>query len=67
VIGNMDSVKFTCFRCSKSVRALVKHAGRKGKCPSCKAKNTIPGHEQDELLTSVTRFLDSCEASDFEE
>ena len=41
----MAKIKFTCFHCEAKLRMPAEYAGRKGRCPKCKAKNTIPSME----------------------
>jgi hypothetical protein len=36
-------IKFSCPHCSTTISASDEHAGRKGKCPSCKQVTVIPG------------------------
>lgn len=38
----MNRIKFSCFHCNAKLEVDLKHVGRKGKCPKCGAKNTIP-------------------------
>lgn len=63
----MTTVRFSCCKCDKNVKASIRHAGLKGKCPQCGAMNTVPEHGQDELLTSVTRILDLHELEGYED
>ena len=39
----MAKVSAQC-SCGKTVKADARHAGRKGKCPSCGAILIVPGH-----------------------
>lgn len=48
------TIKFRCFNCNSKVEAPDWAGGRRGKCPKCKAKNTIPSlHDtiEDNILT----------------
>ena len=38
-------IKFTCPRCETPLKIARKFAGRKGKCPSCRRKLSIPGFD----------------------
>jgi len=35
-------IRFICFHCNSKLEAPINKAGRRGRCPKCKAKNTIP-------------------------
>ena len=37
-----DTVKFTCWKCSAKLETSNHYIGKKGKCPKCRSKNTIP-------------------------
>ena len=52
-------IQFACWKCSKSLRAAPKNAGRKCKCHGCGEINTIPG-----TFDEVHRVVDVQEPSD---
>lgn len=50
----MDKIKFLCFHCNAKLETDAIHAGRKGRCPTCKTKNTVPSlHDtlEDSIIT----------------
>ena len=57
-------IQFTCGHCGKSVRVNDAHAGKKGRCPSCRAIVPIPrtpateGHENIAELAAAVRGQD---------
>jgi len=40
-----SKINFTCFHCNAKLSAPIAEAGRRGRCPTCRAKNTIPSCE----------------------
>src|SRR5262245_52145806 len=42
------SISFSCPQCGKSIRAPVQQAGRRGRCPGCKAVITVPTRGPDD-------------------
>jgi DNA-directed RNA polymerase subunit RPC12/RpoP len=48
----VEKVKFSCFNCEAKLEVDEKYIGRKGRCPTCGAKNTIPS-PQDTLEESI--------------
>ena len=38
----MSNIEFLCFRCNEKLKVDSKYIGRKGKCPKCGVKNTVP-------------------------
>ena len=47
-------IKFHCFHCNAKLSMPKKYIGRKGRCPKCKAKNTVPSPLytlDDEIMT----------------
>jgi hypothetical protein len=38
-------IRFSCEKCKFKIKALEKYAGKKGKCPKCKAMCIIPKEE----------------------
>jgi len=48
----MPNIRFKCFNCGAKLEMEEKYIGRKGRCPKCKAKNTIPS-PQDTLEESI--------------
>jgi len=59
-----EKVKFTCFNCNAKLEA---HISFKGKCPSCKAKNTIPSSENTMEDSIIMFFKDIEEHEDEQE
>ena len=60
----MEDVKFSCFNCEAKLEAPTKYIGRKGKCPKCGAKNTIPSPNDTLEESIITLFKD---IDDFED
>ena len=56
----MDKIKFTCFNCNAKLEIDGEYGGRRGRCPKCKAKNTIPSSE-DTLDDSIIILLNDME------
>lgn len=54
----MDKIKFECFNCGAKVEASVEYSGRKGRCPKCGSKNTIPSMHETLEDTIITLFKD---------
>ena len=54
----MPKIEFRCFHCNAKLKMPSKYAGRKGKCPKCKAKNTIPSNEDTLEDTIMMMFHD---------
>ena len=54
----MSKIKFTCFHCNAKLKMPAKYAGRKGRCPKCKAKNTIPSNDDTLEDTIIMMFND---------
>ncbi len=54
----MNKIKFTCFHCGSKLRMPAEYAGRKGRCPKCKAKNTIPSMDDTLEDTIIVMFND---------
>ena len=51
-------IRFTCGQCNQPVRVADSFAGKKGRCPSCKAVVHIPAHsEPEEQLDSAVADL----------
>jgi len=42
MIKIMDKIKFSCFHCNSKLEIDSQYVGRKGYCPKCGAKNTVP-------------------------
>jgi len=45
-----DEVRFDCWNCHKPIRVARHAAGRRGRCPQCKAGQRVPGEPTPELL-----------------
>ena len=60
----MSNIRFSCFNCSAKLEIDEKHVGRKGKCPKCEAKNTVPS-PNDTLEDSIMKLFKDLE--DFED
>ena len=60
----MDKIEFRCFHCNSKLKMPAKYAGRKGRCPKCKAKNTIPSNDDTLEDTIIVMFND---IDDYEE
>ncbi len=54
----VSKIKFTCFNCNSKLKMPAKYAGRKGRCPKCKAKNTIPSMDDTLEDTIIVMFND---------
>ena len=50
--------KFRCFACNAKIEAPTEYAGRKGRCPKCKANNTIPSMHDTLDETIMMMFQD---------
>ena len=61
----MPNIKFKCFNCGAKLEMEDKHVGRKGRCPKCKAKNTIPS-PQDTLEESIIMLFQDIDENEEE-
>ena len=52
----MDRILFACFNCEKQWSANGDYAGKKIRCPDCRAKNTIPS-PGDTLADSIANMI----------
>jgi len=67
-----ELVKFNCPGCKVKVKIPIKHAGKRGKCPKCQFRCTIPGIEADEFdiladlaeIAEVGKLLNGQDAKD---
>lgn len=62
-------MKFKCFHCSSILRVKDKYVGRKGKCPKCGTKNTVPSPDdtiEDSIMT-IFNDMDDAEDEEFEQ
>ena len=50
-----ESVEFTCAACGEVVRAPARAAGKKGKCPRCRALTPIPETKSSQRRDSPAR------------
>ena len=64
---NVAKINFTCFHCGSKLRMPAKYAGRKGRCPKCKAKNTIPSNDDTLEDTIIIMFNDIDDYEDEED
>ena len=49
-------IRFRCFVCNAKLEIEDKHVGRKGRCPTCKTKNTVPS-PNDTLEDSIMKLF----------
>lgn len=63
----MSKIRLSCFHCSAKLEVDTKHIGRKGKCPKCGTKNTIPSPEDTIEESIMTIFKDMEDEEDEEE
>ena len=49
-------IRFICFNCDAKLEMEDQYVGRRGRCPICKAKNTIPS-PMDTLEDSIMMWF----------
>lgn len=50
-----EYVKFSCEECEFKIKALIKNAGKEGKCPNCQSLCIIP--EQEYKISDIEKDL----------
>ncbi len=53
-----NRIKFTCFNCEVELEVPEGYEGRRGRCPKCLAKNTIPSSDDTVEDCIITLFED---------
>jgi len=62
----MSKIKFTCYYCNAKLEIDAEYIGRKGKCPKCETRNTVPSPE-DTLEDSIMILFKDIEDKEDEE
>jgi phage FluMu protein Com len=64
----VPNIKFRCFKCNAKLEMPEEYIGRKGRCPNCKAKNTIPSPDDtlEDSIMMMFKDIDDAEDEQFE-
>lgn len=62
--GKTEMIRFSCGQCGKFLRAGIKAAGKKSKCPNCEASVVVPVHSKSPKKKDSQPIRESMEKGD---